>query len=246
MKKTALVTGAIGGIGTSICKRLIKDGCLVIGTYRLENKERAMVWQAELSKEGYECYIYPVDVSDYSSCSNLIEQIKSEFGSVDILINNAGVTSDATIGNMTVEMWQSVINTNLNSVFNLSKLVFEIMSECNFGRIINISSINGQKGQFGQANYAASKSGIYGLTKSLALEGARKGVTVNSISPGYIATEMLVAMPEKILNKIINDIPVGRLGLPEEVAEAVSYLASDKAGFVTGSNLAINGGQHMC
>lgn len=245
MKKIALVTGAIGGIGTSICKQLIDDGYFVIGSYRAENIEKSLAWQVKFNKKGYECPIYPVDVSDYNSCKEMVEKIKNDFGVIDILINNAGITSDASIKKMTVEMWQSVININLTSIFNLSKLVFDSMSERNFGRIINISSINGQKGQFGQVNYAAAKSGIYGLTKSLALEGANKGITVNSISPGYIATEMLTAMPENILSKIINDIPVGRLGLPEEIANAVSYLASEKSGFITGSNLAINGGQHM-
>lgn len=204
-----------------------------------------MTWREELSSLGYNCTIIPVDVSNYDSCAVLIEKVNSQFGRVDILVNNAGITADASIKQMTVDMWQDVINTNLNSVFNLSKLVFESMMENNFGRIINISSINGQKGQFGQVNYAAAKSGIYGLTKSLALEGARKGITVNSISPGYIATDMLKVLPENILNKIVSEIPVARLGLPAEVAHAVSFLASDKSGFITGSNLAINGGQHM-
>jgi acetoacetyl-CoA reductase len=245
MNNTAIVTGAVGGIGTEICKRLVSDGFKVIATYRPENSDKATLWQEELAKEGINLYVIPVDVSDFDSCVKAIESVVSDFGHVSVLINNAGITADASMKNITCEQWQRVLRTNLDSVFNMSNLVFQGMCNNGWGRIVNISSINGQKGQFGQVNYAAAKAGMYGFSKSLAQEGARKGVTVNTISPGYIATDMVTSMPEKIVQSIIDEIPVKRLGSPMEIANAVSFLVDEHSGFITGSNIAINGGQHM-
>lgn len=242
--KLALVTGAIGGIGTEICRQLFNDGFYVIGTFRPSNVEVAKLWQSKMLIDGYDCAIKPVDVTCFESCRQLIVDVSESIGTIAVLVNNAGITADASLRKMTQDDWNSVINTNLSSLFNITKPVFEQMYANGFGRIINISSINGQKGQFGQVNYASAKSGIYGFTKSLAFEGARKGVTVNSISPGYVATEMVKKLPQQALDGIISQIPVGRLGRPIEIAKAVCYLASDDSGFVTGSNLAINGGQH--
>jgi acetoacetyl-CoA reductase len=245
MKKIALITGAAGGIGTEICKRLTSDGFKVIATYRPINFDKAKVWQLRLAEEAVHLDIMPVDVSDFTSCSKLINRIITDFGPVSVLINNAGITDDATMKNITSEQWHNVLRTNLDSVFNMSKLVFQEMCEKRWGRIVNISSINGQKGQFGQVNYAAAKAGMYGFTKSLAQEGARKGVTVNTVSPGYIATEMVTSLPQNILQSIVDEIPVNRLGTPVEIANAVSFLVGEHSGFITGSNIAINGGQHM-
>ena len=245
MSNVCLVTGAIGGIGTEICKRLYRDNNIVVATYRRKNEDVANNWQRNLKKEGIDVHIFPVDVTSFESCSELVEKVQNEIGIISVLINNAGITDDAVMKNMTVEQWQRVLNTNLNSVFNMSKLVFQGMCENGWGRIINISSINGQKGQFGQVNYAAAKAGMYGLTKSLAQEGARKGVTVNTISPGYIATEMVTSLPSQVIDKIVNEIPVRRLGKPEEVAHTVNFLISKQSDFITGSNIAVNGGQHM-
>jgi len=243
-KRIALVTGAIGGIGTEISRQLCLDGFYVVGTFRPENKKTAEKWLDSMQTENMNCSIKPVDVTCFDSCQQLFLDVSKTIGPISVLVNNAGITADASFRKMTQEEWCSVIDTNLNSLYNVTKLVFDQMYANGFGRIINISSINGQKGQFGQANYSAAKSGIYGFTKALAFEGARKGVTVNSVSPGYIETEMTKKMPEDVLGNMITQIPIGRLGKPREVAKAVCYLASDDAGFVTGSNLAINGGQH--
>lgn len=245
MSKSAIVTGAVGGIGTEICKRLYKDGFKVIATYRKKNSEVAKVWQENMISEGFDIRICPVDVDCFSSCQQFADIIKKEYGTIDILINNAGITSDATMKKITQEQWDNVLRTNLDSVFNMSKAFFVDMCEKGWGRIINISSINGQKGQFGQVNYAAAKAGIYGITKSLALEGARKGVTVNSISPGYVGTKMVTSMPESVIDSIVKEIPVGRLGKPEEIANAVAFLVGNHSGFITGADISINGGQHM-
>lgn len=245
MQNIAIVTGSIGGIGTAICKHLFRDGKTVVATFREKNKEAAISWQNSLRAEGIVVDIYPVDVSSFDSCQTLIQQVEKDIGTISILVNNAGITDDATMKKITLDQWNNVLRTNLDSVFNMSKVVFQSMCDQNYGRIVNISSINGQKGQFGQVNYSAAKAGIYGFTKSLAQEGAKKGVMVNSISPGYIATEMVVNLPENIIESIVNDIPVGRLGEPEEVANAVSFFVGEHSGFITGSNLSINGGQHM-
>ncbi|MES9845709.1 MAG: acetoacetyl-CoA reductase [Candidatus Sedimenticola sp. PURPLELP] len=241
--KLALVTGGTGGIGTAICKKLLDSGYAVATNYR--NEEKAREWQTKLEDEGYLVEIFPGDVAEFESCKHMIAEIETRLASIDILVNNAGITRDTTLKKMTPEQWHAVLNTNLNSVFNLTRPVINGMQERGFGRIINIASINGQKGQMGQTNYSAAKAGMHGFTKALAQEVASKGVTVNTISPGYIATEMVMAVPEKIREKIIAQIPVGRLGKPEEIAAAVAYLASDAAAFITGSELSINGGQHM-
>lgn len=244
--KIALVTGGMGGIGTAICQRLVKDKVSVIASYNKQgNHDVAEQWKTNQIKQGYPIEIQFVDVTNYQSCEQMIKKIESDVGGIDILVNNAGITCDVLLHKMDLEQWNVVLKTNLDSIFNVTRHVINYMIERRFGRIINISSINGQKGQFGQVNYSASKAGIHGFTKSLAQEVARKGITVNTISPGYIETEMVMAVPEKNLTKIISEIPVGRLGKPEEVAEAVVFLAAETSGFITGSNLSINGGQYL-
>ena len=199
-----------------------------------------------MKKQGYEFRAEPVDVTNFESCQQAIAQIAKDVGPVDVLVNNAGITRDTTFRKMDLEAWHAVINTNLDSVFNMTKPVIDAMAERGWGRIINVSSVNGQKGAFGQTNYSAAKAGMNGFTKAAALEYAKKGVTVNTISPGYIGTKMVMAIPKEVLDsKIIPQIPVGRLGKPEEVAGLVAYLCSEEAAFVTGANIAINGGQHM-
>ncbi len=241
--KIALVTGGTGGIGSAICTRLAEHGCRVATTYR--NEARAMAWRDAHRAQGREFAIYPCDVGSYADCGKLAESLLRDFGRVDVLVNNAGITRDITFRKMTPEQWVQVINADLDSVFNVTKQFVEGMLERGFGRVINISSINGQKGMFGQTNYAAAKAGMHGFTMSLAQETARKGVTVNTVSPGYIATDMVMAVPEDIRAKLIGQIPVGRLGQPEEVAAMVAFLASEDAAFITGANVPVNGGQFM-
>jgi acetoacetyl-CoA reductase len=241
--RVALVTGGTGGIGTAICTRLSDMGARVATTYR--NREKAEDWQKRMKEQGHEVVIYACDVGDYDACVELIGRVEKELGPVDILVNNAGITRDTTLKKMTPQDWRDVICANLDSVFNMTQPVLAGMAQRGWGRVINISSINGQKGQFGQANYASSKAGIHGFTMSAAQEVARKGVTVNTVSPGYIATEMVIAVPEEVREKIVAQIPIGRLGRPEEVAHVVAFLASEDAGFITGANFAANGGQHM-
>ncbi len=245
MARIALVTGGMGGLGVAICRALAKSGHTVISTYFGNNEATANEWVAANQAAGFNIKAIQCDVSSWDSTVKAIQQIQEEVGPIDILVNNAGITRDATFKKMTPEQWNAVINTNLSSLFNTTKQVLDGMVERGFGRIINISSINGQKGQFGQSNYAAAKAGIHGFTMSIAQEVAKKGVTVNSIAPGYIGTDMVMAVPEEVRNKIIAQIPVNRLGRPEEIAALVDYLASDLAGFMTGAELAINGGQHM-
>ncbi|MCE3269037.1 MAG: beta-ketoacyl-ACP reductase [Burkholderiales bacterium] len=244
MKKVALVTGGMGGLGTAMCKSLAKSGFTVVTTY-LGNEEKRQKWLSDAVLDNHDFKAYVCDVANYESCVAAVNMIKQEIGHIDVLVNNAGITRDGTLKRMTKSSWDEVINTNLGGVFNMTKQVVDDMVEKGWGRIINISSINGQKGQFGQANYSAAKAAVHGFTMALAQETAKKGVTVNTIAPGYIATEMVLAVPEEIRNKIISQIPVGRLGKPEEIAALVSYLVSDLAGFMTGAELAINGGQHM-
>lgn len=244
--KKALVTGGTGGIGTAICQQLVQNGAKVVASYnRGGDHKAAKIWQAEQKRLGYDIAIAYVDVSDFSSCKKMIENIKKDFKHIDILVNNAGITKDVQFYKMELESWRAVLKTNLDSIFNMTRLVINSMISQGYGRIINISSINGQKGQFGQSNYAASKAGIHGFTKSLAQEVAKKGITVNTVSPGYIKTQMLNTLSEKLQEKIISQIPVGRLGKPEEVARTVCFLASQESGFITGSNLTINGGQYL-
>jgi acetoacetyl-CoA reductase len=240
----ALVTGSTGGLGTAICKKLAQDGYLVVACY--QRPERAEKWKLQMKEEGLEFAMYQCDVSDFEDVGRMIAEIEKTIGSIDILVNNAGITLDGQFRKMTYERWDKVVRTNLYSVFNTSRHVINSMIEREYGRIINISSVNAQKGQFGQANYSAAKAGIHGFTKTLAIEVAKKGITVNTISPGYILTDMVLAIPEDVrVNRILPEIPVGRFGGTEEIAHLVSFLASQQASFITGANYAINGGQHM-
>lgn len=242
-KHIALVTGATGGLGTHICKRLADDGYEVCANYR--NKEKAEAWAEQMKQEGYNFHLYQADVSDYDSVGSMIEAIQKDLGTVDILVNNAGITKDGAFKKMSKENWGAVIAANLTSVFNCSRHVINPMLDQSYGRIINISSVNGQRAQFGQVNYAAAKAGMHGITKTLAIETASKGITVNTISPGYVATDMVMAVAPEVRNKIIEGIPVGRMGGTGEIAHLVSFLASPQSAFITGANYAINGGQHV-
>jgi acetoacetyl-CoA reductase len=246
MAKLALITGGMGGLGEAICIKMAALGYTVVTTYSPGNT-KAKEWLASMKEQGFDFHAYPCDVADYESAQACVEMILKEIGRpVDVLVNNAGITRDMTFKKMDKVNWDAVLRTNLDSVFNMTKQVCDGMVERNWGRIINISSVNGQKGAFGQSNYSAAKAGMHGFTKALALEVARKGVTVNTISPGYIGTKMVMAIPQDVLDtKIIPQIPMARLGKPEEVAGLVAYLASDEAAFLTGANIAINGGQHM-
>jgi acetoacetyl-CoA reductase len=244
-QRIAIVTGGMGGLGEAICMKLARMGIKVVVTYSPSNT-KADQWLKDMAARDFHVHAYAIDVADFASCAAGIEKIQKEIGPIDILINNAGITRDMTFKKMTKVDWDVVLGTNLDSVFNMTKPVIDGMVERGWGRVINVSSVNGQKGAFGQTNYSAAKSGMHGFSKSLALEVARKGVTVNTISPGYIGTAMVTAIPEDVLNtKIIPQIPIGRLGKPEEVAGLCAYLASDEAAFITGANIAINGGQHM-
>ncbi|MBS1651018.1 MAG: acetoacetyl-CoA reductase [Bacteroidetes bacterium] len=242
-KKTVLVTGATGGLGTAMCKKLFDDGYTVVGNYH--TKEKAEKWMTEMKNNGYPIELFHGDVSDFESTGKMIHAIEAKYNHIDILVNNAGITRDGRLINMKPEDWHAVINTNLNSVFNCAKHVIQGMIDRNFGRIINISSVNGQRGQFGQTNYSAAKAGMHGFTKSLAMEVAKYGITVNTISPGYIGTDMVMAVPEKVLTQIVAQVPMGRLGGTHEVAHLVSFLASEETSFITGANYSINGGQHV-
>ena len=242
-KRTVLITGATGGLGTAMCKELYKDGYRVVGNYH--TKEKAEKWMATMKEEGFDIKLFYGDVSDFESAGEMIRNIENEVGTIDTLVNNAGITRDGRLAKMKREDWYDVINTNLNSVFNCTRQVVDGMIERNFGRIINISSVNGQRGQFGQTNYSAAKAGMHGFTKSLAMEVAKYGITVNTIAPGYIGTDMVMAVPEKVLTQIIAQVPMGRLGGTHEVAHLVSFLASEETSFITGANYSINGGQHV-
>jgi acetoacetyl-CoA reductase len=244
-QRVALVTGGMGGIGEVICCKLAAMGYKVVTTCSPRNG-KAEEWLAAMREKGFEFAAYPCDVADYDACAACVEKVVAEVGSIDVLVNNAGITRDVTFRKMTKADWDLVMHTNLDSTFNMTKQVMDGMTERGWGRVINISSVNAQKGAFGQTNYAAAKAGMHGFTKALALEVAKKGVTVNTISPGYVGTRMVTAIPQDVLDsKILPQIPQGRLGKPEEVAGLVAYLASDEAAFVTGANIAINGGQHM-
>ena len=243
--RVALVTGGMGGLGEAICIKLAALGYKVVTTYSPGNT-KAAEWLDTMNKQGYGFRAYPCDVADWDSSANCVAKVTAEVGAIDVLVNNAGITRDMTFKKMDKAAWEAVMKTNLDSCFNMTKQVCDGMVDRNWGRIINISSVNGQKGAFGQVNYSAAKAGMHGFSKALALEVARKNVTVNTISPGYIGTKMVTAIPKDILDsKILPQIPVGRLGKPEEVAGLIIYLASEEAAFVTGANIAINGGQHM-
>jgi len=240
MGRVAIVTGGSRGIGAAIAKKLKADGCAVAATYG-GNDEAAAAFTKETGIKTYKW-----SVGDYDACKAGVAQVEADLGPIDILVNNAGITRDAPFHKMTPEQWHDVINTNLTGVFNMSHNVWSGMRERKFGRIVTISSINGQKGQFAQANYSASKAGDIGFTKALAQEGARAGITVNVVAPGYINTEMMSTIPEKVMNEVIlPQIPVGRLGEAEEIARTVAFLTSDDAGFITGSTISANGGQYM-
>ena len=241
--RVALVTGGTGGIGTAICKKLADMGHKVATNYR--NEEKTLAWQQQMREQGYDVTIVKGDVSSPEEAEALVREVEAKLGPVDILVNNAGITRDTTFHRMNPQHWNDVINTNLNSVFNLPRPVIEGMRDRKWGRVIQISSINGLKGQYGQANYAAAKAGMHGFTISLARENAKLGITVNTVSPGYVATDMVMAVPEEVRAKIAADIPTGRLGKPEEIAYAVAFLVDEQASWITGSNLDINGGQHM-
>jgi len=239
VKRNALVTGGSRGIGAAICLELQRQGVRVAANYRgdIENAKRFT--------DETNIPVFQWDVADADACRRGVADVADALGSIDILVNNAGITRDASMANMSYAMWNEVISTNLGGCFNMCKAVFPGMQERGWGRIVNIGSINGQAGQFGQVNYSAAKAGVQGLSKALALEGARLGITVNVVAPGYIDTEMVAAVPTKTLEQIIARIPTKRLGRPEEVAAAVAYLCSEESGQVTGSTLSINGGQHM-
>jgi len=236
--RVALVTGGTGAIGTVICRQLCKAGYRVVAIAHPSEAERLPGWEAERSAEGCDIRALPSDFGDFEAAAAAIKQVEQEVGPVDVLVNGAGITRDATMRKMTAQQWHEVIQTNLDSVFNATRNVFEGMLARGFGRIVNISSINGQRGQFGQANYSAAKAGMHGFTMAVAREGARKGVTVNTISPGYVDSPMIMAVPEEVRQSILAEIPVGRFGRPEDIARTIVFLVADEAGYV-------NGGHHM-
>ena len=242
-QKIAYVTGGMGGIGTAICQRLHKDGLLVIagcGPSRDFTK-----WLDEQKALGYNFYASVGNVADWDSTVEAFKKTRSEYGPIDVLVNNAGITRDGMFRKMSKDDWDAVMDTNLNSLFNVTKQVIDDMVERNWGRIVNISSVNGEKGQFGQTNYSAAKAGMHGFTMALAQEVAHKGVTVNTVSPGYIGTDMVRSIRQDVLDKIVATIPVKRLGTPEEIASMVSWVSSDESGFATGADFSVNGGLHM-
>jgi acetoacetyl-CoA reductase len=244
--KIALVTGGVGGIGTAICIALAKQGHFVIANYLVPGSEIA--WQNKMAAAGFgaaDCAIALADVSDFIACGKMIADIQATYGEISVLINCAGITRDVTLRKMAPEQWHAVINTNLNSVFNVTRHVIDSMCDRGFGRIVSISSVNASKGAFGQTNYGAAKAGIVGFTKSLALEVAKKGVTVNAISPGFIETDMTAAVREDLRQQTLAAIPTGRAGTPDDVANAVLFLVAEESSYVTGTNMAVNGGLHV-
>lgn len=244
-QRIALITGGTGGLGTAICKELYDKGCMIIAGYYPPEKEQAEAWQQENSAIDYNFAITPVDVSDYDSACNMVRHVEKIHGVIDILVNCAGITRDKTLKKMTPEQWKAVINTNLDSAYNITQPIVNGMLERGFGRIINIASVNGQKGQFGQANYSAAKAGLHGFTMAVAQETAARGITVNTISPGYVSTPMTMAMPPDVLERIVSQVPVGRIGTPEEIAFTVSWLADERNAYTTGANIPVNGGMFM-
>jgi acetoacetyl-CoA reductase len=245
MARVAVVTGGMGGLGEAICMKMAGLGYKVVTTHSPSNTKSEQ-WLKAMADAGYNFKAYPCDVADFDSAKACVQAIVRDLGPIDVLVNNAGITKDMTFKKMGKAEWDAVIHTNLDSCFNMTKQVMDGMTERKWGRVINVASVNGQKGAFGQTNYSAAKSGMHGFTKALALEVAKYGVTVNTISPGYIGTKMVTAIPQEILDtKILPQIPVSRLGKPEEIAGLVVYLCSDEAAFVTGANISINGGQHM-
>jgi len=243
MKRIALVTGGVGGIGTAICRRLVADGHFAIANYTIPGSEAK--WKAAMKDCASDCALAFGDVADFDAMGAMAAKIAKDHGPVDILVNCAGITRDSTFRKMTPDQWRAVLSTNLDGAFNVTRHVIDSMVERGWGRVVNISSVNATRGQFGQTNYAAAKAGLLGFTKSLAQEVVKKGVTVNAVSPGYVQTEMVMAIREDVRQKIVNEIPAGRLARPEEVADAVAFLASDQASYITGANLSVNGGLHM-
>ena len=246
-ERVALVTGGIGELGRSICERLTRQGCRVaaLDIALTTNGEDGRSWQARLARDGLDILLIAADVTDFGSCTQAVAHTESRLGPVDILVNCAGITRDASLRKLDKNEWDAVLSTNLDSVFNVTKHVIDGMTQRGFGRIVNISSLNGVKGQFGQTNYSAAKAGMHGFTMALAREVARKGVTVNTVSPGYMNTKMVGAVPREILERIVEEIPMGRLGETREIAALVGFLCSDDAAFITGANYSINGGHHM-
>ena len=244
VQRIAYVTGGMGGIGTAICKRLSREGFRVIAGCG-PNSTRKAQWLADMKAAGHDIVASEGNVADWDSTRAAFDKVKAEIGGIDVLVNNAGITRDAVFHKMTRADWESVIGTNLNSMFNVTRQVIDGMLERRWGRIINISSVNGQKGQFGQTNYSTAKAGIHGFTMALAQEVAGKGITVNTVSPGYISTSMVRNIRPDVLEKIVSTIPVKRLGEPDEIASIVAWLASDESGFATGADFSVNGGLHM-
>ena len=244
VERVAFVTGGMGGIGTAICKCLAVNGNKVVANC-LPGYDRKDEWLASMRAQGYSVHAAEGNVEEFDSCADMFYRIGSIIGPVDILVNNAGITRDGVFKRMSESDWYDVINTNLNSVFNVTRQVVEGMTDRGWGRIINVSSVNALKGQFGQTNYSAAKAGMHGFSKALAQEVVKKGVTVNTISPGYVATEMVMAIRAEVREQIVAAIPMGRLAQPDEIAGLVAYLASDDAGYITGANISINGGLHM-
>ena len=244
VSRIAFISGGMGGIGSAICRRLGRQGHTVVAGC-LPDYDKKAEWLEQMRGEGYRVHAAEGDVADFQSCSEMFYQVRSVVGPIDILVNNAGITRDSVFKRMTESDWMAVINTNLNSVFNVTRQVIDGMSERGWGRIINISSVNAIKGQFGQTNYSAAKAGMHGFTMALAQEVASKGVTVNTVSPGYIATDMVKAIRQEVLDKIVSGIPVKRLGTPQDIASIVSWVASDESGFATGADFSVNGGLHM-
>lgn len=243
--KVALITGGTGGIGTAVCRELANKNCIIIATYFPPEEADAVKWQENNKAQGYDFAIMPVDVSDFTSAQKLVENVETIFERIDILVNCAGITRDKMLKRMTPDQWKAVINTNLDSAFNITQPVLNGMLDRGFGRIINIASVNGQRGQFGQANYSAAKAGLHGFTMAVARETASKGITVNTVSPGYVSTPMTQAMPPDTLEHIISQVPVGRMAQPEEIAFTVSWLADERNAYTTGANIPVNGGMFM-
>jgi acetoacetyl-CoA reductase len=245
-KRVALVTGGVGGIGTAICRKLAADGLFVVANYAIPGSEEA--WKRAMATAGLDGSSAALafgDVTDFDTMGSMARQIQADHGPVSVLVNCAGITRDTTFRKMTPDHWHQVIDTNLTSVFNVTRHVIEGMCERGWGRVVNISSVNAVRGQFGQCNYAAAKAGILGFTKSLAQEVVKKGVTVNAVSPGYVQTDMVMAIREDIREQIVAQIPAGRMAMPDEIGESVAFLCSDKAAYITGANLSVNGGLHM-
>ena len=244
-RRVVFVTGGMGGIGTAICRRLGGMGHTIVAGC-LPEYDRKEEWLAAMRKEGFKAHAAEGDVAEFESCAEMFYNVRAVVGPIDILINNAGITRDSVFKRMTEGDWNAVINTNLNSVFNVTRQVIDGMVDRGWGRIINISSVNAIKGQFGQTNYSAAKAGMAGFSKALAQEVVKKGVTVNTVSPGYVETDMVLAIRKEIREQIIASIPMGRLAKPDEIAAVVAFLASEEAGYITGANISVNGGMHMC